>query len=296
MNRPLGETSLPGLPAPRRGKVRDLYDLGRELLIVATDRVSAFDVVLPDPIPGKGRVLNGLAAYWFGVTRGIMPNHLLTAEADEFPAALAPHRGILAGRSMLVKKTEVLPVECVVRGYLAGSAWREYAGTGRVGEYRLPSGLRESERLPEPLFTPTTKAEQGHDLPITTGDLAALVGTATAERLREESLALYAAGEARAREAGIILADTKFEFGCVGGELLVVDEILTPDSSRFWPSRGYAPGKPQPSYDKQYIRDYLERIGWDKTPPAPHLPAEVIEGTAARYREAYVKLTGVEWK
>jgi phosphoribosylaminoimidazole-succinocarboxamide synthase len=285
-------TDLPGLPPPRRGKVRDLYDLGEELLFVATDRVSAFDVILPDPIPDKGRVLNGLAAYWFAQTGPTIPNHLLTADFAEFPQALAPYREILAGRSMLVRKTRVLPVECIVRGYLAGSAWSEYRKTGRVGEFTLPAGLRESERLPEPLFTPTTKAETGHDLPIAFADLEKSVGAEAAARLREASIALYKAGAARAEEAGVILADTKFEFGCRGDELFVVDEILTPDSSRFWPLAGYTPGRPQPSFDKQFIRDYLESIGWDKRPPAPPLPTAIIEGTANRYREAYELLTG----
>jgi phosphoribosylaminoimidazole-succinocarboxamide synthase len=287
-------TELPGLPAPKRGKVRDIYDLGEKLLIVATDRVSAFDVVLPDPIPDKGRVLNGLAAFWFEVTRPVLPNHFLTADPDQYPVALAPHRAVLAGRSMLTRKARVLPVECVVRGYLAGSGWQEYRRSGAIGEYRLPSGLLESSRLPEPLFTPTTKAEAGHDEPISFATLSGTIGMEMAGRLREASLRLYAAGAARAEKAGVILADTKFEFGLVGEELLVVDEILTPDSSRFWPAQGYAPGHGQPSFDKQFIRDYLESSGWDKNPPPPPLPPEVIAGTSARYREAYRILTGHE--
>ena len=290
----LVRSELPGLPAPRRGKVRDIYDLGSELLIVATDRVSAFDVVLPDPIPDKGRVLNCLAAYWFGVTKAIAPNHFITADFAEFPASLAAFRPVLAGRSMLVRKAGVLPVECVVRGYLAGSAWKEYRVTGRVAGYALPAGLRESERLPEPIFTPTTKAAAGHDEPLAFAQVEALLGRELAARVRDLSLALYRFGAARAEEAGIILADTKFEFGLAEGELLLVDEILTPDSSRFWPRDGYAPGGPQPSFDKQFIRDYLEGIGWDKRPPAPPLPPEVIAGTAERYREAYRRLTGRE--
>ncbi|MGQ9779691.1 MAG: phosphoribosylaminoimidazolesuccinocarboxamide synthase [Bacillota bacterium] len=290
----LVRSELPGLPAPRRGKVRDIYDLGSQLLIVATDRVSAFDVVLPDPIPDKGRVLTGLTVYWFDQTKEIVPNHLLTADFNEFPEVLAPFRAVLAGRSMLVRKAEVLPVECVVRGYLAGSAWKEYRTTGRVGEHLLPPGLRESERLPEPLFTPTTKATTGHDEPLTFAQVEGLIGRELAARVRDLSLALYRFGAARAEERGIILADTKFEFGLVDGELLVVDEILTPDSSRFWPLDGYAPGGPQPSFDKQFIRDYLEQSGWDKRPPAPPLPPEVIAGTAARYREAYRRLVGRE--
>lgn len=290
----LVQSELPGLPAPRRGKVRDIYDLGSELLIVATDRVSAFDVVLPDPIPDKGRVLNGLAAYWFGATKPIVQNHFITADFAEFPASLAAFRPVLAGRSMLVRKAEVLPVECVVRGYLAGSAWKEYREAGRVAEHPLPAGLRESERLPEPIFTPTTKAATGHDEPLTFTQVEGLIGRKLAARVRDLSLALYRFGAARAEEAGIILADTKFEFGLAEGELLLVDEILTPDSSRFWPRDGYAPGGPQPSFDKQFIRDYLEGIGWDKRPPAPPLPPEVIAGTAERYREAYRRLTGRE--
>ncbi|MGE5551656.1 MAG: phosphoribosylaminoimidazolesuccinocarboxamide synthase [Bacteroidota bacterium] len=286
------QTNLPGLPCPRRGKVRDLYDLGAELLIVATDRVSAFDVVLPDPIPDKGRVLNGLASFWFRLTEPLMPNHFLTDDVDSFPDGLRAFRDTLAGRSMLVRKTEVLPVECVVRGYLAGSAWQEYRRAGGAGGRALPAGLTESQRLPEPLFTPTTKAETGHDEPLSFSELEGLVGAVMAGRLREYSLALYQAGAAHAERAGVILADTKFEFGVLDGEVLVVDEILTPDSSRFWPLDGYMPGKPQPSFDKQFIRDYLVGIHWDKRPPAPHLPPEVIEGTAARYREAYERLTG----
>ncbi|NLG83390.1 MAG: phosphoribosylaminoimidazolesuccinocarboxamide synthase [Firmicutes bacterium] len=290
----LVRSELPGLPAPRRGKVRDIYDLGSQLLIVATDRVSAFDVVLPDPIPDKGRVLTGLTVHWFARTREIVANHLLTADFAEFPAVLAPFRAVLAGRSMLVRKAQVLPVECVVRGYLAGSAWKEYRTSGRVGEHLLPPGLRESERLPEPLFTPTTKAATGHDEPLTFAQVERLIGRELAARVRDLSLALYRFGAARTEERGIVLADTKFEFGLVDGELLVVDEILTPDSSRFWPLDGYAPGGPQPSFDKQFIRDYLEQSGWDKRPPAPSLPTEVIAGTAARYREAYRRLVGRE--
>jgi len=289
-------TDLPGLPAPRRGKVRDLYDLGREMLIIATDRVSAFDVVLPDPIPDKGWVLNSLAAFWFGTTRGIIPNHFLTDKVDEFPEALAPYRATLAGRSMLVRKARVLPVECIVRGYLAGSAWQEYRRTGGACGYVLPAGMLESERLPEPLFTPTTKAETGHDEPITRAELEDLVGAETARLLGEQSCALYLAGAAVAEKAGVILADTKFEFGYLDGKLIVVDEILTPDSSRLWPSSEYKPGGSPPSFDKQYIRDYLIGIGWDKTPPAPSLPPGVISGTSARYREAFKLLTGQELK
>ena len=289
-------TDLPGLPAPRRGKVRDLYDLGREMLIIATDRVSAFDVVLPDPIPDKGWVLNSLAAFWFGTTRGIIPNHFLTDKVDEFPEALAPYRATLAGRSMLVRKARVLPVECIVRGYLAGSAWQEYRRTGGACGYVLPAGMLESERLPEPLFTPTTKAETGHDEPITRAELEDLVGAETARLLGEQSCALYLAGAAVSEKAGVILADTKFEFGYLDGKLIVVDEILTPDSSRLWPSSEYKPGGSPPSFDKQYIRDYLIGIGWDKTPPAPSLPPGVISGTSARYREAFKLLTGQELK
>ena len=289
-------TDLPGLPAPRRGKVRDLYDLGREMLIIATDRVSAFDVVLPDPIPDKGWVLNSLAAFWFGTTCGIIPNHFLTDKVDEFPEALAPYRATLAGRSMLVRKARVLPVECIVRGYLAGSAWQEYRRTGGACGYVLPAGMLESERLPEPLFTPTTKAETGHDEPITRAELEDLVGAETARLLGEQSCALYLAGAAVSEKAGVILADTKFEFGYLDGKLIVVDEILTPDSSRLWPSSEYKPGGSPPSFDKQYIRDYLIGIGWDKTPPAPSLPPGVISGTSARYREAFKLLTGQELK
>ena len=288
------QTNLPGIKAPFRGKVRDVYDLGELMLIVATDRLSAFDVVLPDPIPDKGRVLTQLAAYWFNRTKDKFPNHLITTEVKDFPAPFRDLPELLQGRSMLVRKGRVLPVECVVRGYLAGSGWQEYRRTGKVHGHLLPDGLRESDRLPEPLFTPTTKATTGHDLPMTWEELVRTVGQETAEQIRAISLALYREAARQAEEAGIIIADTKFEFAWIDNQLTVVDEIFTPDSSRFWPLDGYCPGQAQPSFDKQYIRDYLESIGWDKQPPAPALPPEVIAATRENYLEAYRRITGHE--
>ncbi len=291
MNRPIIETDLPGIPK-RSGKVRDLYDFGDCLLLVATDRISAFDQILPDPIPDKGKILTALAAFWFKLTGEEFPNHLITTEVEDYPEELRPYASLLRGRSMLVKKGIVIPVECVVRGYLAGSGWREYRKTGEICGVKLPAGLQESDKLPEPLFTPTTKAQVGHDQPLTPGKLVNLVGSEVAAKLEALSLALYRTGAKKAEEAGIIIADTKFEFAWVGDELMVVDEIFTPDSSRFWPLAEYQPGKSQPSFDKQYIRDYLVNSGWDFNPPAPHLPAEVINKTREKYLEAYQRLTG----
>jgi phosphoribosylaminoimidazole-succinocarboxamide synthase len=275
-----------------RGKVRDTYDLGDRLLIVATDRLSAFDVVLPTPIPDKGRVLTQLSAFWFDKLHHIVPHHLLTT--TEFPGELAPHAKTLRGRAMLVRKTEPLPIECVVRGYLSGSGWKEYKASGRVCGIPLPVGLRESDELPEPIFTPATKAQTGHDENIPFEQAAELVGEGVALRAREVSLEIYRQAAAYAAARGIIIADTKFEFGLAGGELVWIDEALTPDSSRFWPADQYEPGKGQPSFDKQYVRDYLERIGWSKQPPAPVLPADVVAATSEKYREAYRRLTGRE--
>jgi len=286
------ETDLPGFKPLARGKVRDIYDLGDRLLIVATDRISAFDYVLPTGIPDKGRVLTQLSIFWFDFLRDVVPVHFLTANVDEYPEPLPQYREQLEGRSMLVRRARMLPVECVVRGYLAGSGWKDYLRTGAVCGIPLPPGLRESDKLPEPIFTPATKAQTGHDENISMEDVVALVGAELAERLRDLSLRIYRKAADYAESRGIIIADTKFEFGLINGELVLADEVLTPDSSRFWPRESYRPGGPQPSYDKQYVRDYLEAIGWNKQPPAPALPPEVAEKTAEKYREAYRKLTG----
>ncbi len=290
---PLLSTSLPGMSPVRQGKVRDLYDVGERLLMVATDRISAFDYVLGSGIPDKGRVLTQLSSFWFARTRDIVPNHLVSADADEFPALLAPHRDQLAGRSMLVRKTTPLPIECVARGYISGSGWKDYLATGEVCGVTLPPGLRESDRLPEPLFTPATKADSGHDENIPEAAAAAVVGEAMLARLKALTMELYAAGVAHAASCGIILADTKFEFGVTdGGELLLIDEVMTPDSSRYWPLDQYAPGGPQPSFDKQFVRDYLESIKWNKQPPVPSLPDDVVRRTREKYLDAYTRLTG----
>jgi phosphoribosylaminoimidazole-succinocarboxamide synthase len=290
---PILATALP-LPLWRRGKVRDVYDLGDRLLIVATDRISAFDVVLPTGIPDKGRVLTQLSLYWFGLLRDVVANHVVAGRLEEFPAALRAHAQELEGRSMIVAKAEALPVECVVRGYITGSGWKDYRASGAVCGVPLPAGLRESERLEPPIFTPSTKAEVGHDQNISFEEVARLVGAERAAALRELSLSLYARARAHAEARGILLADTKFEFGLSEGRLLWIDEALTPDSSRFWPREGYAPGRPQPSFDKQYVRDYLESLGWDKRPPAPPLPDAVVERTSEKYREAFSLITGRE--
>lgn len=294
MNAIVWETKLPGLKFLNRGKVRDLYEVGDRLLIVATDRLSAFDVVLPTPIPDKGRVLTQLSLFWFNLLREVIPNHVLSAA--DWPPELAAYHEQLDGRSMLCKKTKPLPVECVVRGYLSGSGLKDYRATGKICGIPLPAGLRESDRLPEPIFTPSTKATAGHDENISFDEAAAMIGGELAERVRAVSLDIYRRAVAYAEPRGIILADTKFEFGLIGDQLIWIDEALTPDSSRFWPADGYQPGRSQPSFDKQYVRDYLERIGWNKQPPGPELPTEVVEATRARYREAYRQLTGHELK
>ncbi len=286
------ETNLAGVKLRGRGKVRDIYDLGERLLIVASDRLSAFDVVLPTPIPDKGKVLTQLSIFWFETLRDVVAHHVLST--TEFPAELAPYEDQLRGRTMLVRKTEPLPIECVVRGYLSGSGWKDYKTTGAVCGIPLRAGLRESEKLPAPIFTPSTKAQSGHDENISFEEAAARVGRALAEKVRDISLEIYRRATELAAAQGILIADTKFEFGLDRGELVWIDEALTPDSSRFWPADGYAPGRGQPSFDKQYVRDYLERIGWGKTPPGPELPAEVVAGTSAKYREAYRRLTGRE--
>ena len=306
----LVETSLEGLRLFARGKVRDLYAVGDDrLLIVATDRISAFDAVLSTPIPDKGKVLNQLSAFWFGRTAELVPNHLLSTDAGAFPPELQRHRELLAGRSMLVRRTQRIDVECVARGYISGSAWSEYRRQGTACGIPLPAGLRESDALPEPIFTPAIKAASGHDENIPYRRLVDLVGEALAARLRETTLAVYAAAARFARERGIIIADTKMEFGLLAGgpgeslrnaqdgaagALLLIDELLTPDSSRFWEASTYAPGGAPPSYDKQYVRDYLETTGWNKEPPAPSLPAEVVAQTRRRYVDALQRLTGQE--
>ena len=292
MNAIVWETSLPGIQFLNRGKVRDLYEVGGRLLIVATDRLSAFDVVLPTPIPDKGRVLTQLSLFWFDLLRDVIPNHVLTAA--DFPPELTAYRAQLDGRSMVCQKTTPLPVECVVRGYLSGSGWKDYRATGKVCGISLPAGLRESERLPQAIFTPSTKATAGHDENISFDEAASRIGGEVAEHVRAVSLEIYRRAAAYAEPRGIILADTKFEFGLTGDQLIWIDEALTPDSSRFWPADGYQPGRAQPSFDKQYVRDYLERIGWNKQPPGPELPPEVVEATRARYRGAYRQLTGHE--
>jgi len=292
---PILHTALAQRSPDRQGKVRDIFDFGDQLLIVASDRISAFDYVLGSGIPDKGKVLTQLSAFWFEKTADIVPNHLLTTDVREYPEEMRSHANVLAGRSMLVKKTNPVPIECVARGYLSGSGWKEYKATGAVCGVALPAGLRESDRLPEPIFTPATKATTGHDVNVSEADAARLVGEPLIRRLRELTLKLYAFGAAHAESRGIILADTKFEFGLTGtNEIILIDEVLTPDSSRYWPSDQYAPGGPQPSFDKQYVRDYLEEIRWNKQPPVPSLPDEVVLLTRQKYIEAYRRLTGKE--
>jgi phosphoribosylaminoimidazole-succinocarboxamide synthase len=286
---------LPGIKRLRSGKVREVFDLGDTFLFVATDRISAFDVVLPDPIPHKGAVLNQLSAFWFKRFDNI-DNHFVTADFDQFPKELRDFREQLAGRSMIVRKTKPLPVECVVRGYLAGSGWKEYEESQSVCGIKLPAGLKQASKLPEPIFTPATKAETGHDENIDMQRCAEILGKQTAERVKELSLQIYSTGRDHADQRGIIVADTKFEFGMVDGKLLLIDEVLTPDSSRFWPKDQYVVGQSPPSFDKQFVRDYLETLDWDKTPPGPKLPGDVIARTAAKYVEAFERLSGAKLK
>ena len=290
MNPVVFQTEFPGLQLRGRGKVRDIYDLGDKLLIVATDRLSAFDVVLPTPIPDKGRVLTQVSVFWFDKLAGILPNHVIAYR--DFHGDLAKYSASLDGRAMLVRKTEPIPIECVVRGYIVGSGWKDYQKTQSICGIPLPAGLRESDRLPEPIFTPSTKATTGHDENISFEDTIKTVGHALAEKLRDVSLEIYRRAAEFAAERGIIIADTKFEFGLLGDQLIWIDEALTPDSSRFWPASQYEPGKAQPSFDKQYVRDYLERIGWNKQPPGPELPSDVVAATRDKYREAYQRITG----
>jgi phosphoribosylaminoimidazole-succinocarboxamide synthase len=292
---PLLETILEGLALVRRGKVRDLYDCGDAFIMVATDRISAFDHVLGSGIPDKGRVLTQLSAFWFDRTSHIVPNHVISTRTRDYPAAAAAHADLLEGRAMLVRKTTPLPIECVARGYLSGSGWKDYRSSGTICGIALPPGLIESDRLPEPIFTPATKAESGHDLNISASDAALLVGKELLDRLERLTLELYAFGVNHAESRGILLADTKFEFGLTDtGELLLIDEVMTPDSSRYWPRDTYHPGGAQPSFDKQFVRDYLESIRWNKQPPVPSLPDAVIARTREKYLEAYRRLTGQE--
>ncbi|MGC1106147.1 MAG: phosphoribosylaminoimidazolesuccinocarboxamide synthase [Candidatus Acidiferrales bacterium] len=288
----ISQTDFAGLKLLARGKVRDIYDLGDRLLIVATDRLSAFDVILPTPIPDKGRVLTQLSLFWFDKLNGMVPHHVINA--TDFSGDLAPHAETLRGRSMIVRRTQPVPIECVARGYISGSGWKDYRATGKICGIPLPAGLKESDRLPEPIFTPATKATTGHDENISFEETASQIGGDLAGRLRDITLEVYRRASEFAVERGIIIADTKLEFGIDRGELVWIDEALTPDSSRFWPADSYEPGKTQPSFDKQYVRDYLERIGWSKQPPAPALPADVVDATRAKYREAYKRLTGRE--
>jgi phosphoribosylaminoimidazole-succinocarboxamide synthase len=287
----ISQTSFSGLKLIGRGKVRDLYQVGDDLLIVATDRLSAFDVVLPTPIPDKGRVLTQLSLFWFEKLKNVVPSHVLRAK--NFTGNLAPYAAELEGRSMLVRKTQPIPIECVVRGYLSGSGWKDYKKSGAVCGIKLPEGLQESSKLPEPIFTPSTKATSGHDENISFEETSARIGAPLANRLKQVSIEIYKQARDYAAERGIIIADTKFEFGLLGDELIWIDEALTPDSSRFWPAGEYRPGQAQVSFDKQYVRDYLEQIGWNKQPPGPELPANVVSATRARYLEAYEKITGV---
>ncbi|MBI1953375.1 MAG: phosphoribosylaminoimidazolesuccinocarboxamide synthase [Candidatus Omnitrophica bacterium] len=292
---PVLGTNLPGIPLFKKGKVRDVYDLGQELLLVSTDRISAFDVVLPTGIPMKGTVLTQLSAFWFSKTRDVAASHFVTADIDEVIGRhpkLKPHREILKGRSTLAAKAEVVPIECVVRGYLSGSGWKEYQKSQAVCGVALPKGLAESAELPRPIFTPATKEETGHDLNISEAQMAERIGQDLTRQLRERSLGLYSLARDHARSRGILIADTKFEFGLLNGKVTLVDEVLTPDSSRFWPMEEYAPGRPQMSFDKQFVRDYLESLAWDKKPPAPALPDEIVEKTSAKYLQAYELLTG----
>jgi len=293
------ESALEGLTPFRRGKVRDLYEVGHDLLIVATDRISAFDYILGSGIPDKGKVLNQLSAFWFGLMTDIVPNHVITTDPLQYPEPARRHAALLRGRSMLVRRTRPLPVECVVRGYLSGSGWKEYQKTGAVCGITLPKLLVESDRLPTPIFTPSTKADSGHDVNINEAETIGMVGREHFAQLRDLSLRVYSRGAQHAETCGIIVADTKFEFGAIDGpdgreHLILIDEVLTPDSSRFWLADSYKPGGGQPSYDKQFVRDYLEAIGWNKQPPAPALPADVVSNTREKYVEAYRRLSGRE--
>ncbi|MBU1084467.1 MAG: phosphoribosylaminoimidazolesuccinocarboxamide synthase [Candidatus Omnitrophota bacterium] len=295
--RALISLDIPEMKLFKKGKVRNVYDLGEELLFVVTDRISAFDVVMPNGIPDKGKVLNMISVFWFDLTRDIVDNHIVTVDIDEMikrHEKLAPHRDMLKGRSMLVKKAEPLNAECIVRGYISGSGWKDYKKNGKVCGITLPKGLKESEKLEEPLFTPSTKADAGHDMNITENELKDIIGEKDTRFLKETSIAIYKKASEYARGKGIIIADTKFEFGKIGDKIILMDEALTPDSSRFWPMSGYGSGRPQESFDKQFVRDYLEGLDWDKTPPGPELPEEIVMKTREKYLQAYKLITGKE--
>ncbi|MGA3206717.1 MAG: phosphoribosylaminoimidazolesuccinocarboxamide synthase [Syntrophales bacterium] len=290
-NKRMISTDFKGLKLQSRGKVRDIYEVDKCLLVVATDRISAFDVIMPNPIPGKGKILTGMSVFWFNMMTDIVENHLLSTDPFDFPAECGPYRKELAGRTMFVKKAKPFPVECVVRGYLSGSGWKDYLESGIVSGIKLPTGLRESARLSEPLFTPSTKAPEGkHDMPITRRVMEDTIGAKQTEKIIETSLAIYARASRHAEETGIIIADTKMEFGIIEDRLILIDELLTPDSSRFWPKEDYEEGRPQKSFDKQFLRDYLISIKWNQKPPAPNLPAEIIEQTRKKYAEALNRL------
>jgi phosphoribosylaminoimidazole-succinocarboxamide synthase len=284
------ETNLP-VKEFKKGKVRDVYELNNELLLVVTDRISAFDYVLHEPIPKKGICLTQISKFWFDYFKDTIPSHMVSTDVNKFPQELTEHKNVLDGRSMIVKKAEVFPIECIVRGYISGSAWKSYQKDGTVCGIKLPDGLKESDKFEEPLFTPSTKAESGHDINISFEEMVEMIGREDAEKLKNISLKLYKEGAEFARKKGIIIADTKFEFGKIGDQIIVVDEVLTPDSSRFWPADLYEPGKSQPSFDKQYVRDYLSSTGWDKNSEPPHLPEEVVTETQRKYQEAYERLT-----
>jgi phosphoribosylaminoimidazole-succinocarboxamide synthase len=288
------QTNLPGIKLHGRGKVRDIYDLGDHFLIVVTDRLSAFDVVLPTPIPNKGKVLNQMSAFWFDFFKDVVPNHVVSIHTRDFPKEVQPFKDQLEGRSMLVKKARVFPIECVARGFLTGSGLKDYQKTGKVCGIALPPGLRDSDRLPQPIFTPSTKAEAGHDENISEEQASAIIGIEAIRHLKELTLSIYGRAVEYASSRGIIICDTKFEFGTIDGRIAIIDEMLTPDSSRFWPADKYSPGKAQPSFDKQYVRDYLEKIGWNKQPPAPELPEDIVKATSEKYVEALRILTGRE--
>ncbi|MCD6336027.1 MAG: phosphoribosylaminoimidazolesuccinocarboxamide synthase [Candidatus Latescibacteria bacterium] len=292
MERAIINVDLPGIKRFTRGKVRDVFDLGDRLLIVASDRISAFDCVMPNGIPGKGKILTAMSLFWFDLMADVAENHVITSDVDAYPQELQAFRELLEGRSMLVRKAERFDIECVVRGYLAGSGWREYMESGTICGIRLPEGLREADRLPEPIFTPATKAKSGHDENISFDRAAALIGSERAAQLRDLSLSVYKKAWAYADARGILIADTKFEFGLVDGRVILIDEIFSSDSSRFWPKDRYEPGRSQDSFDKQFVRDYLETLDWDKTPPAPELPEEVVRKSLEKYKEAYRRLAG----
>jgi len=292
MNETILSTDFKDLKLFRRGKVRDVYDLGDKLLIISTDRISCFDVVLPNGIPHKGEVLTSISCFWFDFIKGIIPNHLITCDINQYPEVLKKYKKDLIGRSMLVLKTKPLPVECVVRGYLSGSGWKEYKEKQSVCGIKLPAGLLESDKLPQIIFTPSTKAEVGHDMNVNQQYVQDLIGKVYSDKIRSASIEIYQKASEYALSRGIIIADTKFEFGIHDGRIILIDELLSPDSSRFWPREQYEPGKPQPSFDKQFVRDYLESLNWNKTPPAPSLPEEIIKRTTEKYLEGYSKLTG----